>query len=40
MKIVITSIINPKTKSYVKVGGKNNVVPQAIKAFGRWTSNK
>ncbi len=33
-------IINPKTKSYVKVGGKNNVVPQAIKAFGRWTSNK
>lgn len=33
-------IINPTTKSYVKVGGKKNVVPQAIKAFNRWHSER
>ena len=33
-------VINPKTKAYIKVGGKKNVIPQAIKAANRWSSEK
>ena len=29
-------VINPQTRAYIKVGGKKNVVPQAIKASNRW----
>lgn len=33
-------VINPKTKAYIKVGGKKNVIPQAIKAANRWSTAK
>lgn len=33
-------VINPKTKVYIKVGGKKNLIPQAIKAANSWDSNK
>ena len=33
-------VINPKTKAYIKVGGKKNVIPQAIKAANRWSTEK
>ena len=33
-------VINPKTRSFIKVGGKNNVVPQAIKISNKWNLDR